>query len=163
MEFIKGKRMSIMFSQKRTGEGAASAEEIEEFNTVCKDNEVEMFKVCVTDDEHELLSLDSNVLFMNSKNAKVYNTVMEAYNDTVDFSSQNDHNIYAQMFVLLSDKFDQNEEARRVLMSVKDYDLIIYKTDDENYWGARVPEFVGQNIAGQIMVELRDYYIENKL
>lgn len=143
-------------AQKLTGEGAASAEKIEEYEKYCKDNELELVRFSVSDEEHELLSLDSKTPFMISKNTKVYNTVMEAYYDTVDFSQQNETNIYAQMFVLISDKFDQNKEAKKVLMST--FGPIVYKTDDDNYWGSRVPEFDGQNIAGQIMVELRDSY-----
>lgn len=142
--------------QKQTGEGAASASEIEEFNNFCEKVNANTFTIHVSDEEHEILSLDSKTPFLVSKNAKVYSTVMEAYYDTVDFSQQDEINIYAQMFVLISDKFDQNEEARKVLMSTTG--IIVYKTEDDNYWGSRVPEFNGLNIAGKIMVELRDLY-----
>ena len=147
----------VFITQKRTGEGSSTSKDMEEFDRYCHENEYEMMQFNVTDEEHELLSLDSKTPFLISKNGKVYNTVMEAYNDIIeDDDKMNLNYIYAQMFVLISDKFDQNEEARNVLMSTRGY--IIYKTENDNCWGSRVPEFDGLNIAGEIMVELRDFY-----
>lgn len=143
--------------QKQTGEGAASTNEIEEFNNFCEKVDADTFTIHVSDEEHEILSLDSKTPFLVSKNEKVYSTVMDAYYDTVDLSKQDEKNIYAEMFVLISEKFEQNEEAKKVLMSTTG-EIIVYKTEDDNYWGSRVPEFDGQNIAGEIMVKLRDSY-----
>jgi len=142
--------------QKQTGEDAASCSEIEEFNIFCEKLNADTFTIYVSDEEHEILSLDSKRPFLVSKNAKVYSTVMEAYYDTVDLSKQDEKNIYIEMLVLISEKFDQNKEAKKVLMSTTG--IIVYKTEDDNYWGSRVPEFDGQNIAGEIMVKLRDLY-----
>ena len=147
-------------AQKRSGIGAVSAGEIADFNACCDENELEQLNVCVTDDEHELLSLDSTVPFIASKNGQLYNTVMEAYNEIimknivtqVDYKEITEFN-YGIMFVLLSDKFNYNIEANQVLMSTSGQ--IVYKTDNDNLWGSKVPEFDGQNIAGQIMTDLR--------
>ena len=147
-------------AQKRSGIGAALAGEIADFNNLCDENDLEQLNVCVTDDEHEVLSLDSNVPFISSENGKLYNTVMEAYNEIimenivmqVDSKEITEFN-YGIMFVLLSDKFNNNIEANQVLMSTTEQ--IVYKTDNDNLWGSKVPEFDGQNIAGQIMTDLR--------
>lgn len=151
--------------QKQTGDGAASTKEIKEFNNYCEKNNAKVVKICVTDEEHELLSLDANTPFISSENGRLYNTVMEGYNeiilentivqfDTIPITKYNRE----IMTTLILDKFNNNIEAKQILMSTSNYDIICYKTNDDNYWGSRVPEFDGQNIAGQLMVELRNYY-----
>ena len=147
-------------AQKRTGIGAASAGEIADFNDCCDENDLEQSNVCVTDDEHEVLSLDSTVPFIASENGQLYNTVMEAYNEIIMENTVTQLNTkqiteynYGIMFVLISDKFNNNIEAKQVLMSTTGQ--IVYKTANDNLWGSKVPEFDGQNIAGQIMTDLR--------
>jgi len=150
-------------AQKRTGIGAASAAEIIDFNDCCDKNNLEQTNICVTDDEHELLSLNSNTPFIASENGRLYNTVMEAYNEIimentvmpVNSKQIMEYN-YGLMFVLISDKFNNNMNAKQVLMSTTG--PIIYKTDDDNYWGSKVPEFDGKNVAGQMMADLRELY-----
>jgi len=137
-----------------------AAGEIADFNDCCAENDLEQLNVCVTDDEHEVLSLDSTLPFIASENGQLYNTVMEAYNEIImentvtqlDSKQYTEFN-YGTMFVLLSDKFNYNIEAKQVLMSTSGQ--IVYKTDNDNLWGSKVPEFDGQNIAGQIMTDLR--------
>ena len=94
---------------------------------------------------------------------------MEGYNEIMLENTvtrfEHDHPIikynHEIMFTLISDKFNFNIEAKEVLMNTKDYNGIYYKTDNDNYWGSRVPEFDGQNVAGQMMVELRESYLKN--
>jgi len=158
--------MQALLVQKQTGVKAASAEEIEEFNKFCEDTKTTMFKVCVTDDEHDVLSLDANTPFIASDNGRLYNNVMEGYNEIMlentvtqfEHDQPNTKYNHEIMFTLISDKFSFNSEAKQVLMNTKDYDGIYYKTDNDNYWGSRVPEFDGQNVAGQMMAELRNSY-----
>jgi len=138
-------------TQKRTGVGAATTEEIQEFDDFCEENDMDQIKICVTDEEHELLSLDAFVPFIASINSKKYNTVMEAYNDINAGKDDPNDDLMIQLNI---DKFCQNDEAKNILMAGNSH--IVYKTDNDNYWGSKVPEFDGENIGGEILVEIRE-------
>lgn len=153
-------------AQKRTGEGSASSDDIEYFDNFCKETGRESFNVCVTDEEHELLSLDAKTTFKASINNKIYDTVMEAYNDivmentvtSIENEMKTDYNLDL-MYELNLNKFDQNNEAKKLLMSIPS--LIVYKTENDNFWGSQVPEFDGENVGGGILVEISKQYNSN--
>ena len=151
--------------QKQSGEGTASFDEIEYFKNFCEETGTETFNVCVTDDEHEILSLDAIVPFKASINNKLYNTVMEAYNDiimentisNIENPSHTQHNLDL-MYELNRNKFDQNIQAKKLLISIPTE--IVYKTENDQYWGSKIPDFDGENIAGEILFEISKQYNE---
>jgi len=135
---------------KRTGKGAASAEEIQKFDDTYSN--LHRVDVIVTDDEHEVLSADAEVPFKYVHNNKIYKTVMEGYNDLIT-DSDTIHKIHSVMVTLNLNKFEQNGEARRILLSTKNH-IIVYKTENDNYWGSRVPEFDGENWVGKLLTDI---------
>ena len=142
---------------KLTGKDCASEIEVTEFNRKCKDKNLKIINFVVTDEEHEILSLTAKVSFVFSTNKKTYNNIIEGYEDLVTNEDTLEY-IHDTMYSLNLTKFEQHEESRQVLMSTNG--PIIYKTTDDNYWGSRVPEFDGQNLAGQMLVDIREYLKE---
>ena len=157
--------MMEFIAQKQSGEDSASEDEIQYFKNFCEKTGAETFNICVTDDEHEVLSLDAIVPFKASINNKLYNTVMEAYNDiimentisNIEKQSHTDFNLDL-MYELNRNKFDQNIQAKKLLMSITT--VIVYKTENDQYWGSSIPEFDGDNVAGEILLEISKQYNE---
>ena len=122
-------------------------------------HDIPIQKVVVTDDEHEILSLDAIVPFsyLDIK----YENVMDAYNKLIMRPSDktNSENVRL-MYQLNYAKFTQNDECRRVLCETNG--RIIYKQTASGdmaydvFWGMTVPEFIGDNYAGDIMCEIRE-------
>ena len=123
-------------------------------------HDIPIQKVVVTDDEHEILSLDATVPF--SYLDITYENVMDAYNKLIVRPSDKTNSENVRLMYLLNyAKFTQNDECRRVLCETNG--RIIYKQTavggimtDDVFWGMMVPEFIGENIAGIIMEEIRE-------
>tara|TARA_B100001093_G_C26839783_1_gene1019999 strand:+ start:458 stop:904 length:447 start_codon:yes stop_codon:yes gene_type:complete len=148
-----------MIAIKTTGIGAVSNNDIEEFNREFTDNDdYQTVEIIVTDDEHEILSPNYNLEFEFGE--KKYNTIVEAFNDSITDDSTIEF-LHTIMHSINLNKFEQNELAKNVLLSTKD-SIIYYKADNDNYWGSRVPEFDGRNELGKILVEIRDYIKEEQ-
>ena len=120
-------------------------------------HDIPIQKVVVTDEAHEILSLDATVPFsyLDIK----YENVMDAYNKLIMRPSDKTNSENVRLMYLLNyAKFTQNDECRRVLCETNG--RIIYKqtvADDTTdvFWGMTVPEFIGDNYAGEIMEEIR--------
>lgn len=142
---------------KITGTDAAANDEIEQFHQEFKDKKI--VSVIVTDDEHELLSLDANTQFTYVENDKViiYNSIMEGLKDLTDDDTNLDQ-IHHILYMLSKAKFEQHQEAKKILMSIKDGAVIVYKTENDNYWGSQVPQFDGKNLAGIMLMQLREEF-----
>ena len=133
-------------------------QEYAEFKDLCGKHDIPILKVVVTDDEHEILSLDATVPFsyLDIK----YENVMDAYNKLIMRPSDKTNSENVRLMYLLNyAKFTQNDECRRVLCETNG--RIIYKqtvADDTTdvFWGMTVPEFIGDNYAGDIMCEIRE-------
>jgi hypothetical protein len=143
------------YAIKRTGRGVSLTDAVSKFENMCEECDELPIQLVVTDDEHELLSLDATTPFIFID--EEYNSVMEAYNKLKIFcgATNDNENEIQLMYILISEKFKQNLEARAILSQTTG--KIIYKSNDD-FWGMKIPEFEGNNVAGIIIEEIRNEY-----
>jgi len=84
----------------------------------------------------------------------------------VDLRTDWDDIKYDVMINALGMKFDQNEKYRNLLIQTDGYKLVEGNNWHDNEWGDcfcdKCKNIKGKNMLGKLLMELRDYYIEEK-
>ena len=137
---------------KETGNRHASTEAINKFaENYTNIPDTEILKLVVTDEQHALLSPDEIIPFKDPFFGQEYPSVMIAYNALAQYGRElNNVNL---MLALNQAKFEQDKEARKILLDT--HDPIVYMSN-ETFWGMLVPEFIGENIMGAILINIRE-------
>ena len=137
-----------------------ASEVIKKINNVCEEKKLEFENFIVTDNEHDILSIDAYTPFyITIANEYLkYDTVTAAFNDlTSRFKLKSNVDVYCSykiMYMVNLFKFIQNKEAQKLLLETN-YP-IIYKNSSDLYWGMSVPEFKGCNVMGEIYNSIRN-------